>query len=421
MKTRIFRSLLAVVLTMLAARPGSATDGYFATGYGVKQQGQGGAGVAIGGDSLAAASNPAGMFFAGDRIDLGVSFFRPIRSATISGNQLPPGYPNVNGDYDGSGRKNFLIPEFGYNRRVRSRFSLGVSVFGNGGMNTTYFGGIPLFGSGRAGVNLEQLFVAPTLAFKLRKRNVFGISLNLAYQRFQLEGLQNFASAAYTIDPANVTNRGTDSAFGAGVRVGWIGAVSRSLSLGATYQSRTHMGKFNRYRGLFAEQGGFDIPANFAGGVALKIRSRATLAFDAERILYGQVKSIANSGANQALLGADNGPGFGWRDITAYKLGGSYRVNSSLTLRAGTNHSGQPFAATETFFNVLAPGVVQNHVTAGATVRLHGGREINFFYLHAFTGTVTGVNSIPPGAGGGNASLGMHQNSAGISLGWNKE
>ncbi|MBZ5528220.1 MAG: outer membrane protein transport protein [Acidobacteriia bacterium] len=416
MKTGISSSLLAVVLTLLTALPGAATDGYFATGYGVKQQGAGGAGVALGGDSLAAATNPAGMFFAGDRFDLGVSFFQPVRGATISGNLFP-----VNGDYDGSGRKNFLIPELGYNRRVRSRFSLCISVFGNGGMNTTYFGGIPLFGSGRAGVNLEQLFVAPTLAFKLSKRNVFGVSLNLAYQRFQLEGLQNFASAAYSIDPANVTNRGTDSAFGAGVRVGWIGAVSRSLSLGATVQSRTHMGKFNRYRGLFAEQGGFDIPANFAGGVALKIRSRATLAFDAERILYSQVKSIANSGTNQALLGSDNGPGFGWRDITAYKLGGSYRVNSSLTLRAGYNHSGQPFAATETFFNVLAPGVVKNHVTAGATVRLQGGREINFFYLHAFTGSVAGVNSIPAGAGGGNASLRMHQNSAGISLGWNKE
>jgi len=416
MKTRISSSLLVILLTLLSAPSGSATDGYFATGYGVKQQGAGGAGVACVDDSLAAATNPAGMFFAGDRIDFGASFFRPIRGATISGSLFP-----VNGDYDGSGRKNFLIPELGYNRRVRSRFSLGVSVFGNGGMNTTYLGGIPLFGSGRAGVNLEQLFVAPTLAFHASKRNVFGVSLNLAYQRFQLEGLQNFASAGFSIDPANLTNRGTDSAFGAGVRVGWIGTLSRWLSLGATYQSRTHMGKFNRYRGLFAEQGGFDIPANFAGGVALKVHSRATLAFDAERILYGQVKSIANSGANPALLGSDNGPGFGWRDITAYKLGGSYRVNSTLTLRAGVNHSGQPFAATETFFNILAPGVVQNHVTAGASVRLHGGREINFFYLHAFTGSVAGVNSIPAWAGGGNASLGMHQNSAGISLGWNKE
>jgi hypothetical protein len=38
--------------------------------------------------------------------------------------------------------------------------------------------------------------------------------------------------------------------------------------------------------------------------LALEVHPKVTAAVDGERILYGQVKSIANSGANQALLGS---------------------------------------------------------------------------------------------------------------------
>jgi len=323
--------LLAFFVVAVLTGPVFATDGYLANGYGIKQVGRGGTGIALPEDSLAAATNPAGMVFVGNRLDFGVSFFRPIRSATILGNQLPPGYPDVNGDYDASRQKNFFIPELGYNHMLRSNMSLAVSVYGNGGMNSSYFTPIPLLGTTNAGVDLQQLFVAPTFAIKVNHRNAFGISLNLGYQQFKAEGLQNFASPYFSIDPTHVTNRGYDSSEGVGVRVGWLGEVSRTVTLGATYQSRTYMGKFHQYRGLFAEQGGFDIPANLAGGVAIKVHPRATGALDVERILYGQVKSIANSGSNQALLGSNNGPGFGWHDITVPKVGIDYTLNSAVT------------------------------------------------------------------------------------------
>lgn len=421
MKRYLKSSILTAALVGAIAVSGFGTDGYLAPGYGVKQQARGGAGVALPEDSLTAATNPAGMVFVGNRFDLGVSFFRPVRSGTIIGNQLPPGYPDADGDYDGSGQKNFLIPELGYNHMFGRNMSLGLSVFGNGGMNTSYLTPIPLLGTTAAGVDLQQMFVAPTFAIKVTPRNAFGVSLNIAYQRFEAQGLQNFASPYFSIDPTHVTNRGYDSSFGWGTRVGWIGQVNRIVTLGATFQTRTYMQKFQQYRGLFAEQGGFDIPANFAGGAAIKVSRRATVALDVERILYGQVKSLGNSGSNQALLGSNDGPGFGWHDITVPKVGVDYSVSHALTLRGGYNHSGVPFANAETFFNLLAPGVVQSHITAGATWNLRGGKELNFAYYHAFEKTVTGVSSIPPGAGGGNANLRMYEDSVGISFGWSRE
>ena len=412
------RLLVLLAASLVTVDSSFATDGYFLTGYGAKQLGRGGTGVALPGDSLAGATNPAGLILVGNRIDFGLTLFRPTRSGSITGNQLPPGYPDVNGPYDASRVKNFFLPELGYSHLLRPNVAVGVALYGNGGLNTSYAKPIPLLGSTRGGVDLEQLFISPTLAYKAGAHNSFGIAANIAYQRFSAEGLQNFANANESSDPSHVTNVGYSNSFGGGVRVGWIGELSRWLNVGATYQSRTNESRFSRYRGLFAEGGKFDIPANFAGGVAIKIHPKATVQLDAERILYGQVKSVADSDANQALLGSTNGPGFGWHDITVIKTGLDYELNSVLTIRGGYNHAGLPFDSTQTFFDLLAPAVTQDHLHAGATWTLKSGKEINLAYIHAFQGQVNGFNSIPPSAGGGNANLKMYQDSVQVSFGW---
>jgi long-chain fatty acid transport protein len=420
MERHFRRQLLVGIASLFIANSAFATDGYFATGYGTKQQGQGGAGIAMPGDSLAGATNPALLVLVGDCFDLGLTYFRPIRSGTIEGNQLPTGYPNVNGIYDANRVKSFFIPELGYSHLLKPNLAIGVAIFGNGGLNTSYTTPTPLLGNTRGGVDLQQLFVSPTIAYKLNAHNFIGLAANIAYQRVSVEGLQNFASPYLSSNPANVTNTGHSNSYGAGVRVGWLGEINKVFNVGASFQTRTYSSKFGNYSGLFAEQGAFDIPANVAGGVAVKINPKATMLFDVERIFYGTVKSIANPGSNQALLGSNNGPGFGWNDINAIKTGVAYNVNSSLTIRGGYNYSGMPFANTQTFFNLLAPAVVQNHLHLRATWNLRDGKEINIAYVHAFQKTLNGMNSIPPSAGGGNANLSMYQNSIDISFGWNR-
>ena len=415
MSVKIKKCLWAFAL--LLATPLSATDGYFSTGYGLIQQGHGGAGIAFPQDALAAATNPAGIVFAGNRFDIGLTWFQPIRGGTITGS----GYPGVNGSYDANRKKNFFIPELGYNHLLNPKVAVGVAIFGNGGMDTAYTTPIPLLGSRLAGVDLTQLFVAPTVAFQANAHNAFGISLNVGYQRFSASGLQNFANAGFSSAPSKVTDLLGSGSLGAGIRVGWLGTINKILSVGATYQSRTWMRKFAKYQGLFADQGGFDIPASVGGGIALKVHPKATILFDAERIFFGQVKSMANPDFPiQAPLGAGNGPGFGWHDITAEKVGFDFKLSSKLTLRAGYNHSGLPFDANQTFFNLLAPAVVKQHFSAGASWGLPNGKEINIAYQHAFAETVNGANSIPASFGGGEANLHMHQNSVGVGFGWGK-
>jgi len=149
---------LAVLPALLVPGLALATNGYFSHGYGVKSQGLAGVGIALPQDGLVAASNPAGTAFVGNRLDLGVTWFRPDRGSEISGNGA-----GLNGIYDGNDSRNFFIPEIGYVQQINPQFAAGIAVYGNGGMNTDY-GSNPFlaFGAtGSAGVNLVQLFISP--------------------------------------------------------------------------------------------------------------------------------------------------------------------------------------------------------------------------------------------------------------------
>lgn len=429
MKTKI-RHLALLVAGCLAPVMASATNGYFAHGYGIKAKGMAGVGIALPQDGLAAATNPAGIAFLGNRVDLGVEIFAPLRSSTISGNNGIPPYmiPSLDGSYSGTNedRNSFLVPEFGYNRMLNPNLALGLAVYGNGGMNTSYARSpfMMLGGSNPAGVDLSQLFIAPTVAYKLNPNHSLGVSLNLAYQRFSAKGLEPFAAFGFSSAPDKVSNVGSDASAGWGVRVGWTGQVSDALTMGATYQSKTQMGKFDKYAGLFAEQGSFDIPANYGIGAAFKASPRLTLAADVQRIEYGGIASIANPVANlfrpdgSGMLGGSNGAGFGWRDMTVFKLGVAWKQNDQVTFRAGYSTGRQPIPAGETFFNILAPGVIEQHLTVGMTWQAGGGKEISAYYMHAFSKNVNGSNSIPMQMGGGEANLRMHQNALGFALGW---
>jgi long-chain fatty acid transport protein len=139
---------------------------------------------------------------------------------------LPPGYPDVNGTYDANRVTNFFLPDVGYSHLLRPNLVAGIALYGNGGLNTSYKTPIPLLGNTRGGVDLDQFFASPTIAYKAGAHNSFGVAVNVAYQRFSAEGLQNFASPDYSIDPAHVTNTGHANSYGVGIRVGWLGELN---------------------------------------------------------------------------------------------------------------------------------------------------------------------------------------------------
>ena len=437
----------ASVLTALAfTSTTSATTGYFTVGYGAKSMGMVGATVSNPQDTIAAATNPAGMARIGERLDFGVRFFSPIREAELSTSALPSPAPITYDVDDKSRRDLFIIPNGGFNNRINDKLWFGMSMYGNGGMNATYDRNLyneaasamaaatgrvpdpdgspgdtlppfsppegfafPLPDTGTLGVDLAQAVFAPTLSMNVNKKHSVGVSLLVGVQRFSARGLGNFqcftqtgnsddgasckaSGGAVSATPSGgLTNNGNDWSYGAGVRVGWLGEVHPRLTVGVAAASKIYMTEFDDYDELFAEDGDFDTPANFSVGLTFKATPELDLSFDYQRILYEGVNSISNAGpalgpslGGGDLLGTDDGLGFGWEDINIYRLAANYRYGSNWTFRAGYSWNDQPIPESEVLFNILAPAVIENHATVGFTFRPDDSSEWNFAYMHAF-------------------------------------
>lgn len=439
-KTQLVLALAAVGFTGSAF----ATNGYFAHGYGMKAKGMGGAATATAADALGGAVNPAKGVFVGDRIDLGAEIFSPRREASRTGSAGVAG--STNGPFDASVDSDsnyFLIPEFGYNKMLRADLAAGVSVYGNGGMNTDYPGGQIaagfcngfgnpgpgnlLCGSGKLGVDLMQLIIAPTLAYKVAPDHAIGVSPLLGVQLFEANGIQPFAG--FSTSPNNVSNNGHDTATGYGLRVGYMGKLTPNVTIGAAYASKMKFSEFDDYSGLFAEGGDFDIPSNYSVGLAVQVNPKTLVALDYQRINYSDVDSINNPMANlggcmfgnaSMCLGGSNGAGFGWQDIDVWKLGVEYAYSKNLVLRAGLNHGENPIRPADITFNILAPGVVRNHLTLGFTYTTASGGELTMSYAHAFENDVSGASFLTNfGAPGTTVEkIKMHQDAVGIAYGW---
>jgi len=428
------QAVIIAALGLGASAQVYATNGYFTHGVGVKDKGMAGAGVAYSIDTLSAATNPAGMIWQGNSQDIGGALFAPMRSYSVQGGPSAPAgspcgpCPFSVGDGDqsiDSENEAFLIPQFGQNWMLDDESAIGLSIFGNGGMNTEYKGGTAIlgpnpmtgtnfevpgtFGDGTAGVNLEQLFITTTYSQKISDKGSWGVSGIIVYQTFKATGLSNFAG--FSSDPQNLSDNGTDSSTGFGIRLGIQNEVSPGITLGASYQPRIRMGEFDDYSGLFAEGGGFDIPSNLTVGLAWQISAERVFLVDIQQINYEDVEAVSNGvgsltdgscipgptgGTGAGCLGGSNGAGFGWEDITVIKLGYEWQTDANWIWRFGYSKSDQPIPDSQALFNILAPGVIEDHVTFGFTRKIDTNSEWNFAFMLALEESVKGSNDFDP-------------------------
>ncbi|MDY6859115.1 MAG: outer membrane protein transport protein [Pseudomonadota bacterium] len=380
----------------ILAGPASATNGYIANGYGGGSKGMAGAGVAVPTGVLGLAQNPAMGLKVGNQAGFCLTTFAPDRGFETSGTG-----PLANGSYD-SRNSVFLIPCGGANFQLNERSSLGFFMFGNGGMNSEYESNVfsALGGTSPLGVSLEQLFISMNYSYRVDETLTLGIAPVFALQRFSATGLEGFDNAGFSSDPGSVTNNGDDWSTGGGLNLGLLWEPAPEWDIGLGYRSRMYMEPFEKYSGLFAEQGDFDIPAVATLGVAYTParNGKLTLTAEYQRIFYGEVAAISNTNATAAalgaLLGSDDGMGFGWKDMDVFRIGGVYRPNDKWTLRGGVSYASQFIDGEEALLNVLAPATPQWHASVGASYRVDAHWGITGSYTHAFENTVSGANPV---------------------------
>ena len=392
------------------ATAASATEGYFQTGYGTIQKAQSGAGVANPEDAMTLSVNPAGLVHVGNQFNMAFTLFSPKRSVTVdpaTPGFLPTGTTTSDSNY-------FVMPNVAYSRQIDAQSAWGIAIYGNGGMNTNYGAvtggamcpapGMGLFCGGRSGVNLEQMFITVGYARKMGDVSL-GISPVLAMQKFRANGLGAFAP--FSADPANLSNRDNDMSFGAGVRVGLQWALQPGLRLGLTGSTPIWSTKFDKYAGLFADGGSFDIPGSVSAGLAWDATKDLTLMLDWRHIFYSQVGAVGNSSNVPLPFGWSGGPGFGWSDVDAISIAAAYRATKDLTLRVGYSHNTNPVSGADVMLNILAPGVVTDHFSAGASYKVTANSGIELAVGYVPKKTVSGTT--PIGFGGQNVSLSMEQ------------
>ncbi len=435
--------LSALTLTLLTGTA-SATNGYFTHGVGTESKGMAGTGIGSDGVSgpIMGASNPALAVFSNDSWEVGLSVFSPRRSYS-AGPSLAQGQGGAftvgEGNFDSSSEW-FPIPYIAKNFRLGNDLVINTSFYGRGGMNTDWddsnssatslacdptgqqvVTGPGPYCSGDAGVDLMQAFLAINLAGKAGDSFSWGIGPVFAYQMFEADGVASFTPFTKTfaesilsgggpVPAPNLTNNGRDSSAGFGFAGGIWWAMGDYVSAGLSYHSKMSMGEFDDYSDLFAEAGGFDIPASTMFGISFKGTNNVRVNFDVEHTEFGDVASIGNPMANiaacptaglggtdiESCLGGKNGAGFGWDDMTTFKLGVEWTHNDSRTWRFGYSYGEQPIDGADVLFNVLAPGVVEQHFTIGMTQRRSGGGAWNYSLMYAPSKTVTGVNMFDP-------------------------
>ena len=411
------------VSSILLAAPwgAQATNGYFAHGYGARSKAMAGATTALSQDAISQAVNPAGLVYVKDRFDGELELFAPFREYRVNGQ-------GALGEGTQESESNFFpVPTLGWSHHLASDQVIGIAMYGNGGMNTDWRhvdtlspmcqGGQGVFCGGRAGIDMSQAFIVGTYAHSFDNgRYSVGISPIFAAQTFKARGLGVFS--AFSEDPASVTDRGRDYSVGAGFRVGAQAELVHGLRLGASYKSRIYMTEFEHYDGLFAEHGGFDIPSSFNVGLSWDVDDALTTNFDVEHISYSEINSVGNPASSLfkgVPLGAANGAGFGWNDMTIYKFGAQWKQNEKWIWRGGVSYGQQPIEGSEVLFNILAPGVQEWHLTGGFTHALTQEDDVSFAFMYSPRKTITGSNPLSPGQ---SIDLSMEQFS--LQIGWSR-
>lgn len=403
--------IVALTAAFLAVpEQGHAMNGQNDIGYGVKSKGMGGVGIALPHDSLAAASNPAGMVYVADRWDVGLGYvfqdpkasFVPLLGGTAATFKSDMG---------------IWLPEAGVAYMFAPCQVVGVSIFVNGAIATKYNGPVTNWASPIAPRNLSleyyQLAIAPSWSWRINSVNSVGIAVNLNAVSFKLNGAADLASDS--VFPDDLSDRGKDYDCGISVRLGWLGNICDTVMVGFSFQTKTWIGKIRDYQGFLPDAGNCDLPGNIGVGVTWYALPCLALSGEWVQLLWTGTDFFGNAffGATTELGGTD-GPGLAWNQQSVFKVGAAYRVLPCFTVRVGYNFAQTPIAVTDTFINVVTAATVEHHVTVGATYAFDCN-EVSFYYWYGFDNSINGQN--PNGTTTGVYNLKNRQQSVGLAYG----
>ncbi len=413
---------IAALLTIVSfSAPAFATNGMDLEGYGPVAAAMGGASFAYDNGAGAMMNNPATLGLMGQGSGFGIAL----------------GFlgPNVSASSVKSGGDAYYMPALGYVTK-RGNLSYGIGVYSQGGMGTEYEAGSPMaYGTGdkvRSEVGVGRVILP--LAYNVDDKLTIGGSLDWVWATMDMKmaaatpqfmamatgnmsagfggavnGLINTLGAdAFRIDFSD-TNDFSGKAFGSGFagKLGIVYKASPTLTVGATYHTKTHLGdmktddngaSFSAFKsgaslgpamtGKVAIHG-FQWPETYGLGVAYQANELWMIAADYKRINWSGVMQNFNMTFSTTTDFADFKISQNWENQNIFMIGASYRLNDALTLRFGGNFSNNP--VPDNRVNPLFPAIIKDQYTIGFGYLLSRQSGIDFSLAYAPKVTVTGT------------------------------
>jgi long-chain fatty acid transport protein len=382
------------------ASPAYATNGMRMIGFGPVQDSMGGVGVGATLDACSLLSNPAGIADLGQRLDVGLAYFKPTVSYDATG--VMPGMVASNGATIDSDRGGSPIPAIGYVRPVTDALSVGVGVFGVAGMGVDYK--TNLYSSPTLTSYLQGR-LTPGAAYKITDQLAVGVTANVMMAQMKYDVAGAFGQAKHD----------TATAFGIGATVGLKYQPVKMLSLGLAYETKSTFQDFS-----FKVPGGrqtqdpatgalvtlgagtdkltFDQPATATLGLSVAPIEMLLLAADVEWINWSDTmgNNLPKYSSDTAVTGAMPF-NMDWKDQWVMKVGAQVTPMKGLDLRAGFNYGKMPLNKDRAFENMAFPAVVEQHFTLGAGYKVSDALAFNVAGMYAPEAKLSGSNMNPQG------------------------
>jgi len=426
-------SIALIAAGVIASPLAYATNGMLMEGYGPIATGMGGASMAYDNGDAGMANNPAtlGLMADGSRLDLSVGGLHPNVAAKM------PTFPDAK-----SGGESYFMPAGGWITK-KNNLTYGVGVFAQGGMGTEYKATDWLAGTSgkaqRSEVGVGNMILP--LAYNVSPDLIVAGSVDLVWSGMDLQMGLDGNQMSGLASQGNLTATGSaagglttfmgggqnsvgyfdfsdDSKFtGKAQSTGYAGKlgatykISKQLTLGATYHSKTHLGDMTTNGATMSMISSgttvqtitgkvsvidFQFPENYAIGAAYQATDDLMVVADYKHIGWKDAMKNFHMTfvANDGSLNLDMKMPQNWTDQDVFQFGFAYKATTDLTLRAGANLASNP--VPDDTVNPLFPAIIKNHYTLGAGYAINKVSSVNAALVYAPTVSVTA----PATAGG---------------------
>jgi len=363
--------VLSAIAASVMASSALATNGDNLIATGAKARAMGGTQIAASFGAESAMYNPAMIAGAKDSLSASVTYFDPSVETYQSSNITSQTALET------SATAASIIPNLTYVKSINKDLTVGLAVYGSAGMGTDWTSANQT-STYKMRTALSLLKVAVPVAYKTG-----ALSIGIAPVLLKGELDINFNTGGSSQDTA----RSDDMGFGFELGVNY--EVNKDLNVAALYKSELAMEYTNQIGSaskLFNVNSGSGIasgdklnqPAEMGLGVSYKL-GKGVLNADFKQVNWGDAEGYAD---------------FAWENQTVMAIGYSHMLNDALTLRVGYNKADNPIAeldgsstatganynnAVINFFNITGfPGVVEEHITLGASYAVKKGFDIDF-------------------------------------------